>query len=135
MLSPPDILIVGGYGVVGRRIAAQLAPRFPGRVLIAGRDERQAEALCRELGQGTRVRRMDVEDAASIEPALDGVGTVNVHKLKQLPPGCRASNEANAFIGGFRLWSNAGDAHRPVKKKSASLVREKRRTLLNKATD
>ena len=74
--SPGDVLVVGGYGVVGRRIAAQLAPRFPGRVLIAGRDEQRAEALCRELGHGTRTRRIDVEDAASVGPALDGVGTV-----------------------------------------------------------
>jgi saccharopine dehydrogenase (NAD+, L-lysine-forming) len=76
MRSPPDILVVGGYGAVGRRIAAHLAPRFPDRVLIAGRDERRAEALCRELGHGTRARRIDVEDAASVGPALDGVGTV-----------------------------------------------------------
>lgn len=76
MPRPSDILIVGGAGVVGRRIAAQLAPRFPGRVVIAGRDERRAEALCRELSHGTRARRIDVEDAASIGPALDSAGTV-----------------------------------------------------------
>lgn len=28
MPSSTDILVVGGYGVVGRRIATQLAPRF-----------------------------------------------------------------------------------------------------------
>ncbi len=71
-----DILIVGGYGVVGRRIAALLAPRFPDRVLIAGRDETRSRELCRELGQGARPRRIDLNDALSIEAALDGVGTV-----------------------------------------------------------
>jgi len=71
-----DILIVGGYGVVGRRIATLLAPHFPDRVLIAGRDERRAEELCRELGRGTRPRRINLSDAPSIEGALDGVGTV-----------------------------------------------------------
>jgi uncharacterized protein YbjT (DUF2867 family) len=71
-----DILVVGGYGAVGRRIAAQLARDFPGRVVIAGRDERRAAALSCELGQGVRARSIDVEDAASIGPALDGVGTV-----------------------------------------------------------
>ena len=74
--SPPGILVVGGYGVIGRRVAAQLAARFPDRVLIAGRDEQRALALCRELGHGTRARRIDVEDAASVGLALDGVGTV-----------------------------------------------------------
>jgi len=42
--SLPDILIVGGHGVVGRRVAARLAPRFPNRVVIAGRQLRQPAA-------------------------------------------------------------------------------------------
>jgi uncharacterized protein YbjT (DUF2867 family) len=42
-----DLLIVGGYGVVGRRIAALLAPDFPGRVVITGRklDSAQSHIL------------------------------------------------------------------------------------------
>lgn len=71
-----DILVVGGYGVVGRRIAARLAPLFPGRVVIAGRDEQKAAALCRNLGEGSRARRIDVDDTASIASALESVGTV-----------------------------------------------------------
>ena len=37
---------------------------------------------------------------------LDDVvlGGGNVKKLKTLPAGCRAGDNANAFIGGFRLW-------------------------------
>ena len=49
MPSPPGILVVGGYGVVGRRIAIQLASRVPDRVVIAGRDARglkQTIGLC-----------------------------------------------------------------------------------------
>jgi saccharopine dehydrogenase (NAD+, L-lysine-forming) len=76
MHSPSNVLLVGGYGVVGRRIAAHLAPIFPDRVLIAGRHARRAEAVCRELGDGVRARRIDVDDPASFEPALEGVGTV-----------------------------------------------------------
>ena len=35
------ILITGGYGTVGRRVAAYLAPGYPDRVVVAGRsDER-----------------------------------------------------------------------------------------------
>jgi polyphosphate glucokinase len=29
-----------------------------------------------------------------------------VKKLKELPPGCRAGDNANAFQGGFRLWED-----------------------------
>ena len=32
------------------------------------------------------------------------LGGGNVKHLKRLPPGCRAGDNANAFIGGFRLW-------------------------------
>jgi polyphosphate glucokinase len=33
------------------------------------------------------------------------LGGGNVAKLKQLPPGTRAGENTNAFIGGFRLWN------------------------------
>jgi len=46
--------------------------------------------------------------SAALEPSDVVIGGGNVHKLKQLPSGCRASNEANAFTGGFRLWAKAG---------------------------
>ena len=32
------------------------------------------------------------------------IGGGNVKQLKALPEGCRAGDNANAFIGGFRLW-------------------------------
>ncbi len=32
------------------------------------------------------------------------IGGGNVKKLKELPPKCRAGDNANAFLGGFRLW-------------------------------
>jgi polyphosphate glucokinase len=37
------------------------------------------------------------------------LGGGNVNRLKELPPGCRAGDNANAFLGGFRLWNGAGD--------------------------
>ncbi len=41
---------------------------------------------------------------AAIEPYEVVLGGGNVKKLKELPSGCRAGNNANAFLGGFRLW-------------------------------
>jgi polyphosphate glucokinase len=32
------------------------------------------------------------------------LGGGNVKRLKRLPKGCRAGDNANAFLGGFRLW-------------------------------
>ena len=34
------------------------------------------------------------------------IGGGNAKKLKKLPKGCRLGNNANAFIGGFRLWNS-----------------------------
>ena len=44
---------------------------------------------------------------AALEPSDVVLGGGNVKKLEKLPPGCRAGDNANAFIGGFRLWENA----------------------------
>jgi hypothetical protein len=39
---------------VGRRVAADLAPDYPGRVVVAGRSAEKAAQLTVALGQGTR---------------------------------------------------------------------------------
>lgn len=52
----------------------------------------------------------------ALEPGDVVLGGGNVKKLKTLPPGCRVSNNANAFIGGFRLWAYADGGRRAVKK-------------------
>ncbi len=40
----------------------------------------------------------------ALEPEDVVLGGGNVHRLKELPPGCRAGDNTNAFLGGFRLW-------------------------------
>src|SRR5436309_14933969 len=44
---------------------------------------------------------------AGIEPDEVVLGGGNVNKLKELPSGCRVGDNANAFVGGFRLWDKA----------------------------
>jgi len=41
---------------------------------------------------------------AAVEPDDVVLGGGNVKQLKGMPPGCRAGDNANAFVGGFRLW-------------------------------
>jgi polyphosphate glucokinase len=41
---------------------------------------------------------------AALEPDDVVLGGGNVKKLKELPASCRAGDNANAFLGGFRLW-------------------------------
>src|SRR5438094_4435562 len=45
--------------------------------------------------------------AAALEPDEVVLGGGDVKKLKELPSGCRVGDNANAFVGGFRLWVKA----------------------------
>lgn len=47
---------------------------------------------------------------AALEPDDVVLGGGNVKRLKTMPPRCRAGDNRNAFLGGFRLWE---DADRP----------------------
>jgi polyphosphate glucokinase len=51
---------------------------------------------------------------AALEPDDVVLGGGNVTLLKELPPGCRAGTNANAFLGGFRLWEEAPDRTPPA---------------------
>lgn len=60
--------------------------------------------------RGKKKWRHHVADAvarltAALEPDDVVLGGGNVRKLKELPTGCRAGNNADAFAGGFRLWA------------------------------
>ena len=44
---------------------------------------------------------------AALEPDYVVLGGGNVKRLAELPPGCVAGDNANAFVGGFRLWEKA----------------------------
>jgi saccharopine dehydrogenase-like NADP-dependent oxidoreductase len=68
MASDHGILIVGGYGEVGRRVAEDLEASYPGCVFVSGRNPARASHL--------RARRIDVDNPASIEPALAGIALV-----------------------------------------------------------
>ena len=43
----------------------------------------------------------------ALHPDDTVLGGGNVKRLKHLPPGCRKGDNANAFLGGFRLWEDA----------------------------
>ncbi len=62
--------------------------------------------------RGKRKWRQHVEDVvarliAALEPEDVVLGGGNVKLLDKLPAGCRAGENTNAFLGGFRLWEHA----------------------------
>ena len=75
-MNDQGILIVGKYSMVGRRIAAELGPDYPGRVVIAGRNSARADAAAAEIGHGVLGRSIDVTLPSSVTAALKGVAVV-----------------------------------------------------------
>ena len=53
------------------------------------------------------VRKVVASLSAALEPDYVVLGGGNVRKLDRLPRGSRAGDNANAFVGGFRLWKGA----------------------------
>lgn len=66
------IVVVGGYGQVGRQVAELLAPAHPGRVLLVGRNQRSADQAARQVGHGTRGQLLDTADPDRVHDTLTG---------------------------------------------------------------
>ena len=64
---------------------------------------------------------------AALEPDDVVLGGGNVKMLKEPPPGCRMGDNANAFLGGFRLWEEAGDRKAAGKKDTPPGEHEERK--------
>jgi polyphosphate glucokinase len=64
---------------------------------------------------------------AALEPDDVVLGGGNVRKLKELPAGCRAGDNANAFVGGGRLWEQAAGSRTPARPRLVRNVQEKRK--------
>ncbi|HSU32966.1 MAG TPA: ROK family protein [Bryobacteraceae bacterium] len=47
--------------------------------------------------------------ATALEPDDVVLGGGNARRLEKLPAGCRLGDNANAFLGGFRLWESAAE--------------------------
>src|SRR6266478_4011047 len=56
----------------------------------------------------------------ALEPEEVVLGGGNVKNLKKLPPGCRAGDNSNAFVGGFRVWEKTDRANRSKSKRTVS---------------
>jgi polyphosphate glucokinase len=65
---------------------------------------------------------------AATEPDDVVIGGGNVVHLKTLPKGCRAGNNDNAFVGGFRMWDSARAPINRGSKKKKPTVAGKQRT-------
>ncbi|HZD30943.1 MAG TPA: ROK family protein [Candidatus Angelobacter sp.] len=68
---------------------------------------------------------------AALEPDDVVLGGGNAKEMKVLPPKCRIGDNANAFLGGFRLWQDVATSmrHAPVHPaSSAATPREEKKS-------
>jgi polyphosphate glucokinase len=80
---------------------------------------------------GMKKWRRDVADVvarltAALEPDDVVLGGGNAKRLKELPPDSRLGKNANAFLGGFRLWNEA-ESTTPSRQSTASKRKEQAR--------
>jgi len=70
----------------------------------------------RRLGRKRWQRYVEYFTARMVEavhPDDIVLGGGNAKKLKQLPEGCRLGTNANAFVGGFRMWEDGVERPQP----------------------
>jgi polyphosphate glucokinase len=79
----------------------------------------------------------DVVDrlVAALEPEDVVIGGGNVIHMKKLPRGCRAGNNAHAFIGGFRMWNDELEDRGTLARGSPVCRKRQRQALLHWAYD
>lgn len=61
----------------------------------------------------------------ALQPDDVVLGGGNAKKLKELPKGCRLGSNANAFLGGFRMWEDS-DGNQMQKQKRSRIRRPSR---------
>lgn len=64
------ILIIGGYGKVGRVISTHLASRYPQQVIVAGRNFKKAQEVAQELHSTVIPYTLDIHTAVD-DPILE----------------------------------------------------------------
>ncbi|MFH0882364.1 MAG: saccharopine dehydrogenase NADP-binding domain-containing protein [bacterium] len=80
-MAAPRVLILGGYGETGKRLAGMLVSRANADVIIAGRNGEKAHAIAENINRDAGSRRaqplaLDARNLHAFRSALDGVRLV-----------------------------------------------------------
>ncbi len=71
-----SVLVLGGYGAVGSAICEELASIFDGRIIVAGRNLRQAHRLVLRLGERIETAQLDAAELAKYHEVLSRTSVV-----------------------------------------------------------
>ena len=75
MAQKANIMVIGGYGDVGKRICLALADHFPGQVIAAGRNYTKAKKFSEETNGKVLPRIVDVSHEW-VSHEFDDIGMV-----------------------------------------------------------
>ncbi len=70
------ILVVGGYGQVGRYVTLELITTFPKKIIVAGRNLEKANSFAREYNNLFETQKIDIYDLENITEATKNVKVV-----------------------------------------------------------
>lgn len=71
-----DILVVGGYGEVGRNVVLELINYYPEQIVVAGRNLKQAISFVRTTGHSLRTLEIDIYNDNGLDKKLETVRVV-----------------------------------------------------------
>ena len=70
------ILIVGGYGQVGKYVALELADAFPKKIIVAGRNIEKANAFAKKHNDLFETLKLDIYDIENFAHSIENVKIV-----------------------------------------------------------
>jgi saccharopine dehydrogenase-like NADP-dependent oxidoreductase len=70
------ILVVGGYGQVGKYVTLKLLEIFPNKIIVAGRSLEKAIDFANEHNNAFEILQLDIYDANNFEDALKNINIV-----------------------------------------------------------
>ena len=114
-MTKNKILVVGGYGSVGRVIATTLGKQFPGRVVAAGRNYHKAKQLSSATQQQVlplaldiyMVRESELRDVAVVVTCIDQGDTQFVeqcHRIVQSTSFWNPKESSGKDISDYSVW-------------------------------
>lgn len=103
---PKTVLILGGYGNVGRTIAASLIENTNAQLIIAGRRYHAAEKLAQQLGGRAHSRQIDATRITDFDATLANVDLAVVCEVGSedfvLTTRVQAENAQTLYQSGLR---------------------------------
>lgn len=110
----PKIVIIGGYGAVGKLLSARLAKQYPGAVIIAGRDGEKAKALSDSIPATSHIT-IDAYDPRTYVPIFTPENHVRVViSCVELPANSALAQEVFAHGIHFTELTATYEAHKKI---------------------